>query len=187
MGCSQPTAPPPAQWGRLANPGFENRRIKTTLFFAGQARDGSDPYGCHPAPNESLYTVHPLDARHLHWSKDPANRDWALAGMAEAGIDVVSMSSWGEQSLPCHEGWALSAPMQTAPAAHDELFAAAGGKPLLIMPLLESRDGWAPQGQGRPAGARHRRTDQRPDRSLPQESRTPGVGQSVGPRVRPAE
>jgi hypothetical protein len=33
--------------------------------------------------------------------------------------------------------------MQTAPAAHDELFAAAGGQALLLMPLLESRRGWA--------------------------------------------
>ena len=31
-------------WGRLANPGFENQRIKATLFFAGQARDGTIRY-----------------------------------------------------------------------------------------------------------------------------------------------
>jgi hypothetical protein len=142
-GCSRPVAAPEAQWGRLATPGFENQRIKTTLFFAGQACDGSVPYECQPRPNESLYTLHPRDARHLNWSVDRANRDWALAGMTEAGINVITMSSWGERSLPCGEGWAVSAPMQTAPAAHDELFTAADGKPLLIMPLLESRGGWA--------------------------------------------
>jgi hypothetical protein len=156
-GCSRPAATPKGQWGRLANAGFENQRIKTTLFFAGQARDGSAPYECQPLPNESLYTVHPLDARHLNWSLDRANRDWVLAGMTGAGINVITMSSWGERSLPCREGWAVSAPMQTAPAAHDELFAVADGRPLLIMPLLESRSGWAfrdefPRGQaGRPA------------------------------------
>jgi hypothetical protein len=156
-GCSHPAAAPGVQWGRLANPGFENRRIKTTLFFAGQARDGSDPYGCQPASNMSLYTVHPLDARHLNWSADRANRGWALDGMTEAGLNVVTMSSWGERSLPCREGWALSAPMQTAPAALDELFAASDSKPLLIVPLLESRGGWALRNEfprdkaGRPA------------------------------------
>lgn len=130
----------PRQWGRLANPGFENQRIKTTLFFAGQARDGSSPYGCTPAPNLSLYTVHPLDERHLNWSVSRENRDFALNEMVEAGINVVTMSSWGERFLPCDAGWAKYAPMQTAPQAHDELFEAAAGKPLLIMPLIESRD-----------------------------------------------
>ncbi len=143
VGCSAPATAPRGQWGRLANPGFENQRIKTTLFFAGQARDGSAPYGYQPASNTSLYTVHPLDARHLNWSVDPANRDWALDGMTRAGFNVVTLSSWGERSLPAREGWGLSAPMQTAPAAHDELFAAAGGKPLLVMPMLESRSGWS--------------------------------------------
>jgi hypothetical protein len=142
-GCSHPTAAPAGQWGRLANPGFEGQRIKTTLFFAGQARDGSAPYACQPPPNVSLYTVHPIDPRDLNWSVDRANRDGALAAMTGAGLNVVTMSSWGERSLPCSTGWTVSAPMQTAPAAHDELFAAAEGKPLLLMPLLESRDDWA--------------------------------------------
>jgi hypothetical protein len=142
-GCTHPQTAPEGRWGRLANPGCENRRIKTTLFFAGQARDGSAPYDCRPRPNVSLYTVHPKDTRHLNWSVSRANRDETLDEMVGAGINVVTMSSWGERSLPCTAGWAADAPMQTAPAANDELFAAAVGKPLLIMPLLESRAGWA--------------------------------------------
>lgn len=33
--------------------------------------------------------------------------------------------------------------MQTAPGAHDELFTAAAGKNLLIIPFIESRADWA--------------------------------------------
>jgi hypothetical protein len=128
--------------GRLANPGVEKQRIKTTLFFAGQARDGSTPYGCTPAPNLSLYTVHPLDECHLNWSISRENRDYALTRMVDAGINVVTMSSWGERFLPCNIGWARDAPMQTAPDAQDQLFAATIGKNLLIMPLIESRGDW---------------------------------------------
>jgi hypothetical protein len=141
-GCTHSQTAPRGRWGRLANHGCENCRIKTTLFFAGQARDGSAPYDCQPPPNTSLYTVRPKDARHLNWSIGRANRNETLDEMIAAGINVVTMSSWGEESLPCTAGWAAYAPMQTAPAANDELFTAAIGKPLLIMPLLESRTGW---------------------------------------------
>lgn len=142
-GCSHPSPAPAGRWGRLATAGCENRRIKTTLFFAGQARDGSAPYDCQPRPNLSLYTVHPRGAHHLNWSISRANRDRTLNEMAAAGINVITMSSWGERSRPCTSGWAADAPMQTAPAANDELFAAAIGQPLLLMPLLESRAGWS--------------------------------------------
>lgn len=128
-----------ASWGRLANPGFENRRIETTLFFAGQAKDGSKRYCCDTRSNVLKYTVHPADERHLQWSESRDNQDFALSAMKEAGINVISMSSWGEHNLPCNKGWPISAPMQTAPEAHDELFAAAVREQLLIMPFIESR------------------------------------------------
>jgi hypothetical protein len=144
-----PAAPPPGGivpvWGRLANPGFTNRAIKAALFFTGQARDGTNKYDCTPAPgdNRGLYTMHPLDGAHLAWSDSTANRDLALAEMARAGINVINLSSWGEDFAPC--AWVDgAAPMQSAPRAHDELFAAAAGTPLLIAPYLESRGGAAP-------------------------------------------
>ena len=130
------------QWGRLANPGFENQRIKTTLFFAGQERGDFHPYGCQPDSNLDVYMVKPIDALHRHWSEDSRNRDAVLDQMLAAGINVVTMSSWGEDFLTCTVGWAIEAPMQTAPAAHDELFASAVGKPLLVTPLIESRGDW---------------------------------------------
>jgi len=158
--------PPTARaqtWGRLANPGFTNQRIKATLFFAGQARDGTKRYGdCNPgndayvyvpenerekyqaclvdADHKDLSVVHPLDSAHWKWSESPAYRDTALNLMVEAGINVINMSSWGEDFLPC--AWVTAAaPMQTDPEAHNELFTAAVGKPLLIVPYLESRGG----------------------------------------------
>jgi len=138
-----PTSNRPGHWGRLANPGFDGERIKTTLFFAGQARDGSAKYGCWNASNLGLYTVHPDDWRHLNWATSSANREYALDEMVGAGLNVVAMSSWGESFLPCEIGWTVSAPMQTAAQAHEELFAAAAGKHLLIVPYIESRADWA--------------------------------------------
>ena len=136
------TARAATSWGRLANPGVANDRIKATLFFAGQARDGSAPYGCAPAAWLDYYTVHPLDKRHQEWTSDPASRLSVLKQMASAGLNAIFMSSWGEDFLPCSTGWVPYAPMQTAPQAHDELFAAAANTRLLIVPFIESRGDW---------------------------------------------
>jgi len=139
-------------WGRLANPGFENQRIKATYFFAGQAYDGTNPSDCNcgpscppctipgcPAGSPQFYTIRPLDGAHLKWSESPVYRDVALNQMVQARINVVNMSSWGADFLPC-AAWAVrAAPMQTSPRSHDQLFAAALGKSLLIIPFLEGR------------------------------------------------
>jgi hypothetical protein len=132
----------PGQRGRLATPGFKNEPIRTTLFFAGQARDGSIYYKCYAAPNLSLYTVHPIDDRNLQWSENFANQSYALGHMLDAGLNVINMSSWGEDFLPCNTGWVPFAPMQTAPGAQDELFTAAVERHLLIIPFIESRGDW---------------------------------------------
>ncbi len=137
-------AEPAPRWGRLANCGFEGRRIKATLFFPGQARDGTNPYGCTPAPAEnlSLYTVMPRDQAYLRWSEQRANQTFALDQMVEAGLNVISMSSWGEDYLPCGESWGPWAPMQTSTTSHAELFRVVTGKPLLVVPFIESRGNW---------------------------------------------
>ncbi len=139
----EPPAGHETQRGRLANPGFAGQRIRTTLFFSGQARDGSAWYdGVRPTPNVNLYTAHPLDDRHLSWSAREENRAFAVGAMADAGVNVVTMSTWGESFLPHNVGWPVSAPMQTAPGAQDELYDAAGER-VLVMPLIESRGDWA--------------------------------------------
>jgi hypothetical protein len=127
-------------WGRLANPGFEGQRIKTTFFFAGPARDGSPHYLCHPTDsNVPTYTLNPLPADiHLDWSA--SSRRTVMTMMADAGINVITMSSWGEDFLPCNDGWVTgAAPMQDSAEAQNELFDAAARKSLLIAPLIESR------------------------------------------------
>ncbi len=100
-------------WGRLANPGYRDHTIKTTLFFAGRPLDGTgsenpnDPFynGIGPsAVVQDCYSVHPNDPRNLNWV-DPsnpasdANRRYVLTEMALTGLNVVSMSSWGESWL----------------------------------------------------------------------------------------
>ena len=132
------------QWGLIANGGITNHRIKTTFFFSGQAIDGSKRYECIPNPPNQLgsYTVHPIDSRHLNWSVSENYRTFVLNEMLGAGINVITMSSWGEAFLPCTSGWAAYAPMQTSTQSHDELFSAAVDTPILIMPLIESRGDW---------------------------------------------
>ena len=132
----------PGIWGRLASPGFHNQKIKTTLFFPGQARDGIQYYECDTVPEISNYTVHPIDPRHLLWSANQTNPDFALGKMEAAGLNSISMSSWGEDFLPCTSGWSISAPMQSAPGSHDELFEAAANHDLVIIPFIESRGDW---------------------------------------------
>jgi hypothetical protein len=139
-------ADPSPLWGRIANPELATERIRTTLFFAGQASDGSNPYNIADPPGDRtfLYTARPADDRHLRWSESPDHREFAMSQMIGAGINVVTMSSWGESFLDSRPRppWAVYAPMQTSPGSHDELFAAAVGKRLVVTPLIESRGDW---------------------------------------------
>jgi hypothetical protein len=92
------------------------------------------------AEHKDLNRVHPLDSAHWKWSEDPRHRDTALNLMVQARINVINMSSWGEDFLTC--AWTTAAsPMQTDTKAHDELFEAAMDKPLLIAPFIETRGG----------------------------------------------
>lgn len=130
--------------GTLANPGFEGQPMKSMYFFAGQWRfpgpgfyDGTIPgVRVSPASNDCLYTVFPVDgASHLGWSETPEKRERAVNLMLATGVNVVNMSYWGPLNA---DRWAFWAPMQTAGGAHDELFDAAVGKPVLIAPYIES-------------------------------------------------
>src|SRR5690242_3178876 len=54
-------------WGRLANPGWQNQPVFSTLFFTGSVKDGTCAYAsleqgnCNPPPNTAKYTEHPLN------------------------------------------------------------------------------------------------------------------------------
>ncbi|MBV9647440.1 MAG: hypothetical protein JO043_08260 [Candidatus Eremiobacteraeota bacterium] len=127
--------------GLIANPGFEGQRVRGVYFFAGNwcyappGQPVQEFYEYAVAPNSDTYTIHPQDARHLGWSETPANREFALETMLASGANTVIMSYWGERGT---DRWAHWAPMQTSTYAHDELFAAAFSRPLLIMPVIES-------------------------------------------------
>jgi len=126
-------------WGRLANRGFEGQRIKAAYFFAGPALDGTQPYECSCAPNLDKYTLHP-DPEDIHEKWRPEDRATVMTMMADAGINVITMSYWGEAFLPCSDGWCSgAAPMQDSAKAQDELFDAAAQKSLLIEPYIEGR------------------------------------------------
>lgn len=148
--CPPPTAsaqePPPSRApGTLANPGFEGQPMKSVFFFAGQWRiQGAafypGPTGAllTPASNNCKYSVFPVDGgTNLGWSETAVKRDYALNNMLQAGVNVVNMSYWGP---PSTDRWAFWAPMHTAPKAHDQLFDAAIGKPMLIAPYIEDAD-----------------------------------------------
>jgi hypothetical protein len=130
-----------AMRGRIANLGFEDQRVRGVYFFAGNWRFAPPGQPVHQfyefpvGPNDSLYTLHPTDRGHLGWSESQANREFALDAMVEAGANTVVMSYWGERGA---DRWAFWAPMQTSTHAHDELFAVAASRPLLIMPAIES-------------------------------------------------
>jgi len=127
---------PSPLWGFIANPGFEGRPVKSTYFFAGSWRFGHQIWYEYPAdPNDGLYTLHPSDARHLGWSESDANRDFALAAMVDAGVNVIKLSYWGQ---PGTDRWAFWAPMHSSTRAHNETFDAALRHNLLIAPSIES-------------------------------------------------
>src|SRR5580704_11914195 len=148
--------PPSPDWGLLANPHFERKKLKAVYFFAGNWRyhgplSDTDPvqwYEFAQYPNYKNYTIYPQDKPNLGWSESQANRDFALAQMLEVGTNVVVMSYWGERgddpsSSPqnWNDRWVGYAPMHTSTLAHDQLFDAAVGKNILIMPAIESSMG----------------------------------------------
>lgn len=122
-------------WGQLANPGFENQPIKSTLFFTGNWRNEVQFYDYNPTSNIGLYTIFPDDSRHLGWSENYAYREFAVNILIDAGVNVINMSYWG---LPGTDNWAYWAPMQTSTESHDELFDVALNKHILIAPFIES-------------------------------------------------
>ena len=137
---------PSPDWGLPANPGFERQKLKAVYFFAGNWRyhgqsGDDDPmtwYEFPQDPNYKLYTIFPREPEHLGWSESQANRDFAIGKVLDVGTNVVVMSHWGERGS---DRWAGSAPMHTSTYAHDQLFDAAVGKGLLIMPAIESSNG----------------------------------------------
>ena len=127
-------------WGRLANTGHKRDPLVATLYFSGEARDGTTQYEFASSSNLDLFTEHPVDERLLHWSSDPSTRLVALDQMVDTGVNVVLLSNWGPRGS---NAWAKWAPMQSSTYAHDQVLSAIGARPLLVVPFLESNPEWA--------------------------------------------
>lgn len=127
-------------WGRLASEGHRRDPLVATLFFPGEARDGTMQYEYATTSNLELFTEHPSDPRLLNWSSDPSTRLLALDQMVETGVNVILLSNWGPRGS---NAWSKWAPMQSSTYAHDEVLSAIGSRPLLVVPFLESNPEWA--------------------------------------------
>jgi hypothetical protein len=92
------------QRGHLASPGLDNKPIKAILYFAGEQLDGKflPQNVCFPPTNiiPSCETQTPSDPD-LHDWINPANRIKALNRVVNLGFNTITMSSWGESTLPC--------------------------------------------------------------------------------------
>jgi hypothetical protein len=145
-----PDGTPSPKWGRLATPGFDGAPIKATLYFPGQARDGSMWYEYSSLANLELYTENPAKLFELKWSEvDYAEEDWTqemnvrtvtLGEMMDVGVNVLYLSDWGPRGT---DGWAKWAPMQSSTFAQDELLSAIGTRSLLTIPFIESNPDWS--------------------------------------------
>jgi len=141
---NEPDASLPESWGRLASPGHDGERMVATLFFAGEARDGSMQYEFPASSNLGLYTQLPDDDSQLRWSTEPASRHLVLDQMVETGVNVVYLSYWGQRGT---DTWSRYAPMQSSTFSHDEVLSAIGDRPLLVAPFIESHSDWTFRGE----------------------------------------
>lgn len=132
------------RWGRLASPGLDGERMVATLFFAGEARDGTTRYEFPASSNMTLYTQLPDDESQLHWSTEPASRHLVLDQMVETGVNVIYLSYWGQRGT---DTWSRYAPMQSSTFAHDEVLSAIGDRPLRVVPFIESHSDWTFRGE----------------------------------------
>ena len=118
--------------------------MKGVYFFPGE--------GAQRAPQDDVYTTHPLDKRDLHWNSDSSTRGWVMDRMVKAHVNTVVMSYWGNMPQ-----WS---PMDICAAGHpqrdvvcqkhpdrkvciesntivSEVLEAVRGRPLVIMPAIE--------------------------------------------------
>ncbi|HEY2514840.1 MAG TPA: hypothetical protein VGI39_28435 [Polyangiaceae bacterium] len=128
-----------ASRGLLANPGLDGQPLKGVFYFPGDWENNPPAqfYGGLPAQNggnANTYTLHPADARHLGFSESTADQTFAVQQIAATGANTIVMSYWGP---PGTDNWSRWAPMEDAPQAHQQLFAAVAGTSLVILPSIE--------------------------------------------------
>ena len=123
-GCAPWEHPASARRGLLASPVFAGQPMKAVYFFPGQR-----------GKNTGLYTTHPTDPRDWHWNSDPSARAWVMDRMVAAHANTVVMSYWGDMTE--------DSPMALDAVSLPALLDAAADKPLVVLPAIESGDGWS--------------------------------------------
>ncbi len=73
-----------ADWGLIANDGFQKQKIISTLFFAGPPNPGAFPN----------YTRHPQNTEQYNWEHDD-DINSILNKIKNIGINVLKVSYWG--------------------------------------------------------------------------------------------
>jgi hypothetical protein len=117
--------------GRLKWP----RRPQWRALHASRHLDGQPVKGLYFFPGEStgnvdLYTTHPSLADDMHWNSDPSTRPLVIDRMVAAHVNTIVMSYWSNMPQ-----WS---PMSLDPSSVPGVLEAAKGRPLVIMPALES-------------------------------------------------
>src|SRR5215471_7757674 len=111
------------RWGYLAKSGSPVP-IKGVYFFTGDAKPD----------NQALYTFTPVDGlTHLRWTSDANARKSVVDMMGSVGINVITMSYWGDDIG--------SAPMQSTEQAGDLLFDEAALHNIPVLPAVEVASG----------------------------------------------
>lgn len=99
--------------------------IKGVYFFPGNSRSDWS----------QTYTSFPFLPEDLGWNNSSHNRETVMQRMVDAHVNTVVMSYWGDEDAM--RGWS---PMDIGTGAQviDQTMTAMAGKPLVMMPALES-------------------------------------------------
>jgi hypothetical protein len=110
--------------GLLALRGLEGQPTKSVYFFPGER-----------GKNQPLYTSHPRDARDTEWNSDPTTRGWVMDRMVRAHVNTVVMSYWSDMGA--------DSPMALDAASLPGVLDAVAGRPLVVLPAIESGTAWS--------------------------------------------
>lgn len=104
--------------GLLANQGFAGQPVKAIYFFPGAPRD------------PTLYTARPTNPDDSRWLSEPASRPRVIDRIVGLHVNTIVLSWWDEMPQ-----WS---PMDPGPTPVQDVIGAAAGKPVVLMPALES-------------------------------------------------
>ncbi len=121
----EPVSVASPEWGRLAN-GMSrgSEAVRSAYFFVGSSKGTLG------------HTYRAFDDRHYHWDLSAENRAFAVDRMAQAGINVVLMSTWGRGAeLDAANRWA---PTWITETSRDQLFDLAAERGMRVAPVVET-------------------------------------------------